>query len=176
MKFSYTKEVNEYLRDIKAGDKSQGGPLFQITAGHLLGVARIYLDNKRLDEDVVSETFVRIFNYINSYDCSKDGYNWMCRIVQHTAYTINAKERKISKCENEYVSKQLLIPDDSFNEVEFFMQLEVLSDINKQIAIARFLFGMTYEEIGQMMKMSKTAAFLHVRDICKIIGKNYKED
>lgn len=176
MKFSYTKEVNEYLRNIKAGDRSQGGPLFQITAMHLIGVARRYLKNKSLDEDVVSETFERIFKYIGSYDCSKDGYNWICRIVQHTAYTFNVKEIRITKSENQYVCERLLIPDDCFNEVEFFMQLDALNDLNKQIAIARFLFGMTYEDIGKLFKISKTAVFFHVRDICKIIGKNYKED
>lgn len=48
----YTKEVNELLLSIQQGDRPKLEDLFNKTAGHLLNIARQYLKNKCLAEDV----------------------------------------------------------------------------------------------------------------------------
>lgn len=168
----FTKEVSEYLRQIKQGDQTQFEPLFKTTTMHLRSVARLYLKNKSLDEDVVADAFVKIWSYIQSYDCDKDGYNWMCRIVQNIAYNYNKKEDKIAYLEGEFLKERKLKVDESFNEVEFFMQLDVLEEFDKKIAIARFYLGMTFEEIGEEYNICKATAYQRVRKICQTIKLN----
>ena len=34
---------------------------------------------------------MKLFKNIGSFDKDKDGYNWMCKIVQNCAYDINKK-------------------------------------------------------------------------------------
>lgn len=174
--FSYAKEVSEYLQKIQQGDKSQYEPLYKKTAMHLYGIAQAYLKIKSLAEDVVSEAFLKIQLYINSYDCTKDGYNWMYQIVKNIAFTYNADEKKIAKSERDYATeRQLTVEDNCFNEVEFFMLIEPLGDMDREIAIARFSCGYTLEEIGKRYNVSRVAIFQRVQKICKIIEKNYKK-
>lgn len=168
----FTKEVNEYLLGYQQGDKSQLGLLFNKTAMHLRGVARIYLVNKSYDEDVVSDTFVKVSEYIHSFDNNQNGYNWLCKIVQNTALTYNGGQAKSAKVELKYVRDNVkLLVEDDFDAFDFLMMISELDEPDHTIAIKRFCFGCTYDEIGKEYNVSRVAIFSRVRKICKIICK-----
>lgn len=171
--FRYTKEVNDCLLKIKQGDKSQFEPLFQMTALHLRGVAKFYLKNRSLADDVVSETFIKIYKYIDSFNGEK-GYTWMCKIIQNTAVTYNVEEGKIASTESGFTRTNARGRDDDFNEMDFFEQIAVLSEKDREIAIERFYFGKTFAEIGKRYNVSRVAIFNRVQKICKNIKKNIK--
>lgn len=173
--FRYAKEVNEYLQKIQQGDNSQYESLYNITAMHMYNIAQAYLKNRSLVDDVVSESYLKIMLYINSYDCSQDGYNWMYQITKNVAFTHNTDEKKLADSERRYaIEHQLTVEDNCFNEVEFFMLIEPLDDMDREIAIARFLFGYTLEDIGKRYNITKVAIHQRIAKICKIIKKNYK--
>lgn len=165
----FTKDVNECLLKIKQGDKSQYEPLFQMTAMHLCGVARFYLTNKDLVEDVISETFIRVFKYIDSFDLGQNGYNWMCKIVQNVAITYNVTENKIARSEQQFAKEVAEISRNDYDEIDFLEQFDVLSTFDKEIAVERFCLGLSFDDIGKRHDMSKPAAFQRVKKICKIM-------
>lgn len=79
----FAKEVNRYLIKIKCGDRSQEAlkKLYDVTSNHLQIVAKVYLRNKSYADDVVIETFQKAFLYIDSFDETQDGYNWLCNFL-----------------------------------------------------------------------------------------------
>lgn len=173
--FQHAKEVTEYLRQIQQGDKSLIEPLFQRTANHLLGIARMYLTNKSLDEDVVSTTFMRLLKYIYSYDPEQDGYNWLCKITQNMAYTFNDKESSVKRLELEFAKRmESKWSQDVFDEVDFFILLDRLQEPDKSIAYKRFYENKTMEQIGRELNVSKVAIYQRIKKICKIAEKTYK--
>ena len=90
----YRKEVNKYLQGFQNGDRSQLGKVFDVTANHLCAVAYKYLTNKSYCDDVVSDAFCKVLQYISSFNMEQDGYNWLCKIVEKIAYTYNEKEKE----------------------------------------------------------------------------------
>lgn len=174
--FYRAKEVNDYLLKIKQGDKSQYEPLVAITALHLRGVAQYYLINKSLANDVVSEVFIKLLYYVDSYDCEQDGYNWMCRITQNLAYDHNQKEAKIAESEQRFArDSQTLACNHDFDEVEFSLLTAGLDETDRFIAYKKFVENRTLQDIGDELKISKAAVCNRIKKIGKIIYKNYKK-
>lgn len=174
--FHNAKEVNNYLIKIKHGDVSQIEPLFDITAMHLLCVAKFYLANKSLANDVVSDAFIKVLSYIDTYDTAQDGYNWLCKITQNLAYDYNKKEAKVACSEQQFVQKVEDVDfNHAFDDLDFRMLIDGLDETDQYIAYKRFVECRTFQDIGQELDLSKTAIYLRVKKICKLIEKNSKQ-
>ena len=74
----YAKEVNACLSEIQKGNRAQFAVLFDLTANHLRVIAKKYLFNKSDCDDVVSDAYLKVYQYINTFDNNQDGYNWLC--------------------------------------------------------------------------------------------------
>lgn len=172
----FTKEVTEYLRQIKQGDLSFVEPLFNLTATHLLVIARMYLNNKSLDEDVVSTVFVRLLTYISSFDPAQDGFNWLCKITQNLAYSFNDKQSSVLRLEKAFAKRmEENCPVDVFADVDFFILLDKLDETDKLVIYKRFYENKTMKQIGREFNVSKVAIFQRLKRICKDIEKFYKK-
>ena len=90
----YRHRINALLLEIKNGDISKVAELYEETYNHLIVIALINLNNKNDSEDVLHETYCRVIEYIHSFNALKDGYNWLCRIVQNVARDFNKRAGK----------------------------------------------------------------------------------
>lgn len=171
----YTYEVNAYLLQIQQGDRSKLDDLFISTAGHLLKIARRYLNNKSLDEDAVSEAFIKINLYVDSFDCSKDGYNWMCKIVENEARTINKDEKVIAEAEITCAKLQELIaPYDILDDISFGEKLSCLDETERYVVYRRFVENESYEVIGRALNVTRAAICKRLKNIYKKLEKYLK--
>lgn len=173
----YAQQVNQYLLALKKGyDEEQFENLYDVTAGHLLIIARIYLTNKSLAEDVVIECFSRLLQYIDSFDSSQDGYNWMCKIVQNVAYTTNSNERRIALAEQLYVG-ELKIDDITIDlsHLEYWSDTYGLDEREKELLYRRFYLDETVETIAREFGVSKPAISMRIKNICKKLNKKMKK-
>lgn len=172
----HTKEANAYLLQIQQGDRSQMTPLFEITAGHLINVARQHLWNKNLAEDAVSEAFMRIDKYIDSFDFSQDGYNWMCKIVQNVSNDINKEEKVIADAELTYLKMQELIaPTDYLDEISFWEKLNFLDETDRYVIYYRFVEKQSLETIGRALNVTRAAICKRLKTIYKKLEKYLKK-
>ena len=105
-------EVNKILKGIKEGDVSKQQELIESTCNFLKVISYKYLYNKDDVEDVVMEAYMKVYRSIDSCDLSLDGYNWICKIVENTAYDFNAEYAK-----NHKVEKALVVTED-FTDIE----------------------------------------------------------
>ncbi len=83
------KKANHYLRKIQKGDEEAFHALYELTVKKLQRVAALYLTNKSEVDDVIQETFCRVFLYSASAKPEQDCYNWLCKIVERVAYDFN---------------------------------------------------------------------------------------
>ena len=83
------KDVNRCLIAMQNGDLHKFEDLYKLTYNHMKSVALLYLTNKSLCEDVVEDTYVKVFKYYYSYQIGSDGYNWMCKAAEHIAFNYN---------------------------------------------------------------------------------------
>lgn len=154
----YAKEVNYYLSAIKHGDNSKFKPLYDMIASRILGVARYYLIDKSYCEDVTSEVFQKIYLYINSYDESKDGYNWICRITRNVAYNFNNKfSQNPDNAEPDAVLQEIVLTEDAEKRADIFRAIDKLDPESREIVYLYYYLCNTYQEIGDKLHISKVA-------------------
>lgn len=172
----YSKLVNKHLLALQTTcSKEEFDELFGSISGHLLYIAKIYVSDKNLVEDVVAETFTRMLNYIDTFDPTQDGYNWLCRIAQRVAYDFNEKEKKIDLAEINYASKRQYGDYESvLSEMEFLDSIAILQDDEKDIMYRRFVCDESITEIAKSYKVSKAAISQRVKKICAKLEKNKK--
>lgn len=156
----FAKEVNEYLSAIKNGDVTQLKPLFDLVGNHMSYVARYYLTDKSYCDDVTIEALQKIYQYINSYEDGKDGYNWICRIVQHVAYNYNEITAKHSGT-TELASAATLADHDfvghAEERIDLFQAIDRLDPESRELINLYFFLGKSFEEIGEELHLNKSS-------------------
>lgn len=156
----FANEVNEYLSAIKNGDITQLKPLFDLVGNHMSYVARYYLIDKSYCDDVIIEALQKIYLYINSYEEGKDGYNWICRIVQNIAYNYNEKTPKSYGTEEIAVAKKLA--DNDFTKhieekLDLLRAIDSLEPESRELVYLYFFLGKSFEEIGDELHLNKSS-------------------
>ncbi|MCH5146873.1 MAG: sigma-70 family RNA polymerase sigma factor [Clostridiales bacterium] len=154
----YAKEVNAYLSAIKHGDNSKFKPLYELIASRILGVARYYLVDRSYCEDVTSEVFQKIYLYINSYDESKDGYSWICRITRNIAFNFNNKvSQNPDNIESDSVLQEIVLMEDTDKRLDILRAIDKLDPESREIVYLYYYLQNTYQEIGDKLHISKVA-------------------
>ncbi len=173
----YAKEVNKYLRRVQQGDKIQLGEVFELTANHLRTVAIKYLINKSYCDDVVSDAFCKVLQYISSFDKKKDGYNWMCKIVEKVAYTYNEQEKE--KCDNTLTIEAIETvgqeEDNKETKIDLRIAIEKLPPQSKEIVYDYYYKDLTYAEIANKYHIAKSAAHKRIKSAFKKMKKYLEE-
>lgn len=170
----HAKEVSKLLAKIKNGEHSQFERLVDLTYGHLRIVAKIYLKDKSFFDDVVFEAYERVYTYISSFDESKDGYNWLCKIVQRTAYSYNEKDKFFDKSEAEPTLDEMLNRIDERHDL--FVAIDKLDRSSKAIILMYFYMDLTLEEIGMKLGITKSAVHKRLKSILKSLKVMLKEN
>ena len=164
------KEVNKYLSAIKRGDQAGFKALYDAIATRVMGIARYYLVDKSYCEDVMNEAFQNVFLYINSYDESKDGYNWICRITENVAYKYNNRMPPPSDDLSETGSEsgKFEITDDAEEKLDLFRAIDSLDPESREMVYSYYFLGNSYQEIGDGLHISRVAV---KKKIDKILSK-----
>ena len=80
------KALLQLIREVASGNKSAFARLYALTHAKLLGVALRILRDRALAEDVLQESYVKVWRHAASYDPSiASPMTWMATIVRHGA-------------------------------------------------------------------------------------------
>ena len=168
----YRNEINSILSDIQKGDTSKQQILLDKTVNFLRIIALKYALDKNDYEDILIEAYLRIFKYINSFNIKKDGYNWMCRIVQNVAYDFNSQT--VSNLPLTELTFSSIIGDEIDKFIakdELFSIICNLSAQEQNLIYLRFYEGLTYLEIAKMLNSRKSTVHKQINTILKKLRK-----
>ena len=103
----------DLLADVAQGNKSAFARLYGMTNRKLFGVALRTLKNRNLAEDVLQETYLRIWRNAASYDPAiASPMAWMATIVRHGAIdALRKRQFEIAGNENEILNLASGDPD-----------------------------------------------------------------
>lgn len=164
----FRSEINNILHKLQKGNISLQETLFYKTHNHLKVIAFKYTYNKNDIEDVLIDAYARIFQYIHTFNKWKDGYNWMCKIVQNVAYDFN-KDSGISQ----YGEDDSGIFGKYFNMFEnkwaLMQELARLEKSDQELIFLKFWEDLTYREIARKLKTSKSTVHRRILEILEIL-------
>ena len=166
------KEVNRLLKGIKQGNNSLRNELYIVTINFLRVVAWGYAFNKDDIEDILMETFLRVFKSISTFDSKKDGYNWMCKILQNVAYDYNRRNGETVEFEEEFYSFENFEFDELLDKDQVGRAILKLSRDEQHLIYLYFYKCLTFRQIAHKIGGKKSTIHHNVKQILEEIEKN----
>lgn len=83
--------INKLIYRISKGDRDALDELFEEVGGLMFLMAKKYLIDKSLAEDLVSEIFCRLVKGVKTFDVRKNGLNWLYKSIHNEAINWNKK-------------------------------------------------------------------------------------
>ena len=168
-------DVNKILIKIKKGEDESKNVLFEKTYNHLKRIAYPYVRNKADVEDVLVEAYLRIYQYVSSFNNKKDGYNWMCKIVQNVARDWDKDFFQSVSLEDIERSAQVIETEELIAEKdEVDRLLQPYSERDRKMMYLRFWENRTIEEIAEALGMGKSNVHKQISKILKEILQKEK--
>ncbi len=156
----YIKKVNICIVKIAQGKQEFLTKLFDLTKRQLYIVAKSYLYDKDKAEDILSEAYLRVVKYADSFDRKKNGYNWLYEMVKNLSFTQNKKDAVRTSVSIE----QFDIPDASFDDsildkILLESMQESLTENEKMLIYLYYFEGRTLQEIADMFGKAKSTIY-----------------
>ncbi len=148
------RRTNALIMRIAGGDKNALGKLYELTSGYLLAMARAYVRDRGLAEDVVSETYLKAVRGAGSFDPKGNGLNWLFKIVRNTAFNLNSYE---NRRRHEDIEAHLDIADvfDAVDDARLDMKelrsaVRTLPREERALLYYRYWEGYTVRELAEL--------------------------
>ena len=144
----------------KNNAKAQAG-LYNILAPKLLGVCQRYMEDRDEAEDVMQDSFVKIFINIRSFKGNGSFEGWAKRIAANTALTALSKKNKIYFERNLQVVENI---DFSEDEEQYLGLNEIMSCMNilpvgyRTIVNLFLMEEFSHAEIAEKLNISESTS------------------
>ncbi|MFL0584324.1 RNA polymerase sigma factor [Solibacillus silvestris] len=110
-------------------------------------------------EDIVQETIYKFILYMDSVDPNK-AYSWLFRVAINDYYDLCRRQKRevnISFDNFELVNDSLL-PEDYVEQIEMKQEIQDilnhLTPLHKQLILLKYVLGLSYEEISEMLDLN----------------------
>lgn len=121
-------------------------------------------DNREVAKECLNDVLLKTWEKINYHDESKSKFtSWLIAVSKYNAIDY---KRKLNKTENECNIDELVLADEitveeqivhSENKEEIFNVIKALGSPDKDIFIRKYFLGETQDEIGEALKLSRSA-------------------
>ncbi|GGG30534.1 RNA polymerase [Dokdonia pacifica] len=163
---------------LKAQDERAIGLLYDHYADALFGVAIKVTKDEVLAQDVLQESFVKIWKNAHKYDSSKARlFTWLFRVVQNTAIdAVRSRQRKTTKEIQIEESNVYSIPSTKFaiEHLDIASHADGLEDKYRVVIDALFFQGMTQQEASDELNIPlgtvKSRLKIGLRELRKLFG------
>lgn len=174
---SHNLEDLAVIKRIVQRDKDALYQLYDKYSGALYGVILRICENKEVAEDILQETFIKIWEKIDSYDPEKGKfYTWSYRIAKNAALNVQRKADKLIQNEDLSVVKDKTVNE---SEVDFKKLNGAISKLepHHQEAISLVYFrGYTHREANEEMGVPLGTFKSYVRQALQMLRESYKVD
>ncbi len=163
---------------LEAQDERAIGLLYDHYADALFGVAIKVTKDEVLAQDVLQESFVKIWKNARRYDASKARlFTWLFRVVQNTAIdAVRSRQRKATKEIQIDDSNVYHIPSTKFaiEHLDIASHANGLEDKYRVVIDALFFQGMTQQEASDELNIPlgtvKSRLKIGLRELRKLFG------
>lgn len=116
--------------------------------------------NRELAEDLTEDTFMKAFEYRDSYDPQKGAFgNWLFTIAKNTFYMYLRKRTRVETLELEENAaiEEFEIPE-MLDKSQVFKAMKKLPKEKRELVEMKYLDGFSYKEIADMTGKDENAA------------------
>ena len=178
-----TYHQDELIILIRARNQKAFAYLYDNYSKALFGVIDSIINNQEESEDVLQNTFLKIWNNFDSYDASKGRlYTWMLNIARNLA--IDSTRSKHEKIKNKiqeatdfvYHKNNLYTEDMAHETIGLKRMVDSLKDNQREIIDLSYYQGYTQEEISKKLNIPLGTVKTNVRQALLKLRSFVKEE
>ncbi len=142
----------------KNSDSKSQFELYNLTYNRAMGIVTRYMTNKQDAEDVLAESYYKIFKKIDIYNEKKDFYNWFHRIIVNTAIDYIRKHKKINFSEKEVTDVSYLCKATDNKDMDYCKYMEAIQQLSPRYRMVFNLYvidGYKHKEIAKILKIKE---------------------
>ncbi|HKL07649.1 MAG TPA: sigma-70 family RNA polymerase sigma factor [Bacteroidales bacterium] len=153
----YSEE--EILKGCRKNKRQYQEILYRKYAKKMYGICLSYAGDRAMAQDMLQESFIKIFNRVNDFKQEGSLEGWIRKIVTHTAIDHLRHQKRIQN----YISDQDEIKEGSYESdaLQNLQTEDVLNQVNRLPEGARVVFnlyaleGYTHKEIAHKLKITE---------------------
>lgn len=167
MHYPLDERDEELLKGIRLGEQSAMKSLYDTYIGYLRGVVTRYVPDTAISQDILQETFVRVFTLLDSFEYRGKGSlrAWMTRIAINESLgylrkekrTVLLDDQKLSDLEDseteEYCEENLEANDIPVEQLMDF--IKALPDGFRMVFNLYVIEGKSHKEIATLLGISE---------------------
>ena len=178
-----TYHQDELIILIRAQNQKAFAYLYDNYSKALFGVIDSIINNQEESEDVLQNTFLKIWNNFDSYDASKGRlYTWMLNIARNLA--IDSTRSKHEKIKNKiqeatdfvYHKNNLYTEDMAHETIGLKRMVDSLKENQREIIDLSYYQGYTQEEISKKLNIPLGTVKTNVRQALLKLRSFVKEE
>ena len=147
----------EYLIDqVTAGDKEALAGIYHVTRTAVYGFVLSMLKNVTDAEDVLQETYIKIWENAGSYSAKGTPMAWILTIAKNLALMKMREKKRHQDLEPEEWDLKFSTPDTVENTQErhlLMAALQILQEEEKQIVMLHAVSGLKHREIAELLTL-----------------------
>jgi RNA polymerase sigma-70 factor (ECF subfamily) len=155
----------------RGGDRHAFAELVELYKDKIFHLGYRMLNQKQEAEDVVQETFLRVYKNLDRYDENQKFSTWIYRIATNLCIDRLRKRKPSYSIDAEMTDGEgtdwhsMLASDDAGPDEELILSetqqnireaIQTLPDKYKSVVILRYLHDMSLQEIGEVLEMPVT--------------------
>jgi RNA polymerase sigma-70 factor (ECF subfamily) len=161
------------IERVRAGDRSAFDSLVQTYMPQAFRMAYRVVGHREDAEDLVQESFLAAYQYLDSFDSSRPFGPWLTRIVMNRGANLRrSRARRETEQETDAVSTAPSALEDStrteMREV-LTRAMALLSERQRMIVILFDVDGLTSTEIGEQLSLAPGTVRWHLHEARRIL-------
>jgi RNA polymerase sigma-70 factor (ECF subfamily) len=160
------KEAAQLIQQYLSGNTRAFHALVQLYGQRVLRIVKKMVYSYHDVEDLHNEIWLKVAQHAHKFDTSLPFHSWLYRIASNACIDFLRKKKEIAMEDdqlflqiNKLPATEMNTPENVLLEKEFRAQLEGLlarlDDTDRLIVTLRFTEGMSYDDIGSIVGMSK---------------------
>lgn len=145
-------EILALVDRLKSRDESAMSEVYDRFASALYGVASKVVRSEEIAQDVVQDSFVKIWKKVESYDSSKGTFfTWMLNITRNTAIDFLRKTKKENPASIQDIENSVHISDGAAQNIDTIGIAALVDNLNEdQRILVEYIYfkGFTQQEVS----------------------------
>lgn len=163
------------IQRIASNDTNALTILYNNTSSLVYGFALSIVKNHHLAEDIMQDTYIKIYNSASSYKEDGKLISWILTIVRNMCL-MKLRESNNKNIMDESLIHNTIDPFDHYKHVENKMMLEIclnyLNDEERQIVMLYAISGLKHKEISELLDISLSTILSKYNRALKKIRKH----
>jgi RNA polymerase sigma-70 factor (ECF subfamily) len=138
--------------------------------GYVKSISLNYSSNEMDAEEIINDSFLKVFQNIQKYDSNQPFKAWLRKIVVNTS--IDAYRKKVKEMDTDEIHEEITFDTDGdvisdISAEEILARVQSLSPSYRMVFILHVIEGYTHKEIAQKLGISEGTSKSNLNDARK---------